>query len=356
MVGGRPPYEADSVMSVMMMHLHDPLPDLSQINPNTPPDLVSVINKALAKEPGDRYQTADELTEALKASTKSDGHPAEAALAAAAIAQDITMQEEPEATFMEPPVEEAESADPEPAATAVESAVAGAAGAATSPPAESARAGSSKPAPGYGDDGGFFSSSTGRIVVFGGGGLILLIIVAFLGSQFLGGGSGNGDNGGGDPGETAVVTTGPPLTLTAAALALIEPAASPLPPTLTPTATTSPTPTITPSPTTTPPPEPFVLIEDITIVGNSYVVEYETFGYTEELPGMHIHFYYDTVPEAEAGSPGSGPWVLYGGPRPFQGYSLNSRPSAATQMCARVANPNHSIHFDSGNCFDLPDV
>jgi hypothetical protein len=83
-------------------------------------------------------------------------------------------------------------------------------------------------------------------------------------------------------------------------------------------------------------------------------VEYETFGYTEVLPGMHVHFFFDTVPVEQAGSPGSGPWYLYGGPRPFTKYREVDRPTNATQMCALVANANHSIIPESGNCFNLP--
>ena len=97
-------------------------------------------------------------------------------------------------------------------------------------------------------------------------------------------------------------------------------------------------------------------INDITIdESNRYVVAYETFEYTEQLPGMHVHFFFDTVPPEEAGVPGNGPWILYGGPRPFTEYTVNHRPASAMQMCALVANANHSVQPDSGTCFDLPD-
>jgi hypothetical protein len=33
---------------------------------------------------------------------------------------------------------------------------------------------------------------------------------------------------------------------------------------------------------------------------------------------------------------------------------LNAKPAAATEMCALVANPDHSIQMNSGNCFPLP--
>jgi len=66
MLHGRPPFEADSTMSLMMMHLNDPVPDLRQIQSDAPESLVRVIEKCLAKEPAQRYQTAAEITAALK--------------------------------------------------------------------------------------------------------------------------------------------------------------------------------------------------------------------------------------------------------------------------------------------------
>jgi hypothetical protein len=87
-----------------------------------------------------------------------------------------------------------------------------------------------------------------------------------------------------------------------------------------------------------------------------YNIYYETFEYTEALPGEHVHFFFNTVPVDQAGSPGKGPWELYGGPRPFTKYIASDRPVNASQMCILVANPDHSIQPNSGNCFPLPDV
>ena len=36
MLSGRPPFEADSAMTLMMMHLNDPVPDLEQLHPGHP--------------------------------------------------------------------------------------------------------------------------------------------------------------------------------------------------------------------------------------------------------------------------------------------------------------------------------
>jgi hypothetical protein len=122
-------------------------------------------------------------------------------------------------------------------------------------------------------------------------------------------------------------------------------------------ATVAPPPSATPTPTVEPTatlPALYVRINGITLSGSQYVVEYETFGYTEKLPGMHVHFFFNSVPPKQAGMPGSGPWYVYGGPRPFKGYGVTQRPAGATQMCALVANSNHTVIAGSGNCVDLP--
>jgi hypothetical protein len=128
-------------------------------------------------------------------------------------------------------------------------------------------------------------------------------------------------------------------------------------PTETPTPTLVPTETLTPTPTI-PVGIPFSRINAITIEGDRYVVDYETFEFTEKISAttLHVHFFFDTVPPEEAGTPGQGPWKLYGGPRPFKDYLLSNRPLNATKMCILVANPNHSVQPNSGNCVQLPDV
>jgi hypothetical protein len=117
------------------------------------------------------------------------------------------------------------------------------------------------------------------------------------------------------------------------------------------------TPTETPVPLTPTPTTPYVLITGIRIENNKYVVDYEVHNFPES-PSLHVHMFFDTVSSEQAGMPGSGPWKLtwgaYGDP-PFTQYGPANRPAKATQMCALVANPNHSINLNSGNCFDLPD-
>jgi serine/threonine protein kinase len=74
MVSGHPPFDADSAMTIMMMHVNDPIPDLQEINPDVHPELVAVINKALAKTPEQCYQIAGEMAEALKKCRKGTRH------------------------------------------------------------------------------------------------------------------------------------------------------------------------------------------------------------------------------------------------------------------------------------------
>jgi hypothetical protein len=78
-----------------------------------------------------------------------------------------------------------------------------------------------------------------------------------------------------------------------------------------------------------------------------------THEYAEQLPG-YMHFF-NTVPPDQVGASGAGVRLMHGGPTPFSGYATSDRPDGATQICVLVANPDHSIIPDSGNCIDLPD-
>ncbi|TEU11372.1 MAG: hypothetical protein E3J25_08125 [Anaerolineales bacterium] len=65
MVTDQLPYDADSGVAVLLKHVNDPIPIASQLNPDLPPDIDRIIIKAMAKNPGDRYQSADEFIEHL---------------------------------------------------------------------------------------------------------------------------------------------------------------------------------------------------------------------------------------------------------------------------------------------------
>ena len=63
---GRRPFASDSEYEMMRMQLEDLPPMPSSVNSRVPPAIDAAILKALAKSPGDRFQTADELSAALQ--------------------------------------------------------------------------------------------------------------------------------------------------------------------------------------------------------------------------------------------------------------------------------------------------
>jgi hypothetical protein len=188
------------------------------------------------------------------------------------------------------------------------------------------------------------SPSSSRPLLFAGIGLVAIacLVVLVLAARFALNGLNTAPP---EPTQTLAAATGTTAVTEApiVAVAATDTLAAP-----TETATVAPTVTETLPPL-------YARINSITVNYRSeYVVDYETFGYTEQLPGMHVHFFFNTVSVEQAGSPGSGPWYLYGGPRPFTKYKEAERPADATQMCALVANNNHSIIPGSGNCMNLP--
>lgn len=345
MAGGRVPFEADSTMTVLMMHVNDPVPDLRKLRPDVPPALVSVINDALAKGRDERFKMAADMAAQLRAI-------------------DPEAPAATEATIVEPPPEKIE---PETAAPTTRDR-----GAATAPPAGGA-GGTPAPVGPPPPHEAAPPADRRRLAIIGGiAALLILVCVVGAGIIFASGLLGGGD---GEEGTPAAALDGTPepgdgdgeeigvsaraSETPAEATATATTAPSPTP-SNTPTATntrpptaTSP-PTMTPTPTIPPGIPYYSRINDITVDGGRYVVEYETFDFTETLPGMHVHFFFDTVPPEQAGVPGNGPWILYGGPRPFTQYTVADRPQAAEQMCILVANPDHSVQADSGNCYPLP--
>jgi actin-like ATPase involved in cell morphogenesis len=166
--------------------------------------------------------------------------------------------------------------------------------------------------------------------------VVLAIIGAFV---FLGGDGDGGDDAMADAGATETAEA----SLTAGA-AIVE----------TPTSTSTPTSTAPPTATPTRPPQD-AEINNISLSGGRYIVDFSTFGFQPLIGGdFHVHFFFDTVPPIEAGFPGAGPWFVYDVPNPFTEYGVNDRPTGADQMCILVARTNHSVIQDTGNCFDLP--
>ena len=306
----------------MMKHLNEPVPDLAQLLSGVPQELKAIIDKSLAKQREYRFGSAKEMVKALEKVLflLESGAPYGTA----------HVQTVPTHATSSP--------------------------AQISAPRASIHVSAPQPAPAPARQTGIRPA-----YLYGGGAALLVLLVAcvlaavFIIPRML------PENANAASGSVAqktdvvvlVVTdtpSSPPTTISEASAT----------PTAEPTATTGPTATATPAvaPTATIPPGiPFVRINKIEVDDqNRYVVEYETAEYTEQLPGVHIHFFFNTVPPDQAGTPGKGPWILYGGPRPFTGYKTSDRPAEASQLCALVANANHSVQPDSGTCYPLPDV
>ena len=76
MLTGQQPYQADTPMQVMLKHITEPIPSLSEVAGTLPPALEAVMMKVLAKEPADRYDTATEFAqEFLRAVHRDESVP-----------------------------------------------------------------------------------------------------------------------------------------------------------------------------------------------------------------------------------------------------------------------------------------
>ena len=88
LLAGRPPFVGDAPVAVAGMHVRDVVPSPRQFNPGIPADVESVVMTALAKRPGQRYQTADELRADLLRFL--EGRPVNASRGGAFVGNDAT--------------------------------------------------------------------------------------------------------------------------------------------------------------------------------------------------------------------------------------------------------------------------
>ncbi len=65
MITGSPPYESGNAMALLMKHVSEPIPQLSTVLPSLPASLQKVIERGMAKRPGERYATAGEMARAV---------------------------------------------------------------------------------------------------------------------------------------------------------------------------------------------------------------------------------------------------------------------------------------------------
>lgn len=65
-LAGEPPFRHEMESHVLILHQKAPVPDIREIRPQIPKHVAKVIEKALAKNPGDRWQSAREFRAALE--------------------------------------------------------------------------------------------------------------------------------------------------------------------------------------------------------------------------------------------------------------------------------------------------
>jgi hypothetical protein len=316
MASGEPPFRADSAMTVMMMQVNDPVPNMDAAG--IPAPFAGVIEGALAKEPDDRFSSADEMGAALHEAASTGGNTSAAVaagLAGGQTAEKVAVSAEPDDGGDGTPV----ASDPS----------TGSAETTTSSTATTKR----------------------RRILMLGAAAVLGVAMIVLSIAWLSNGSdtsaadalvGAGDDQvGAIEAASATTTTVAPTTTAVTALTV-----APL--------VVAPTTSSTTTTTVALPPETVEIIS-IKVESGRYIVAYRTRGYFEALPGEHVHFYWNTLDEDQAGvGPTQADWFVWGGPRPFDGYRLISRPIAADAMCSVVANPDHTIKLGTGNCVDLP--
>jgi len=318
MLSGRPPFIADSAMTLMMMHLNDPVPDVRGFRPDIQPEIVAIIQKCLAKDRKARYQSAAELSKDIKRvlvrlvgpQTSPGIKTTVAPIPDASASQPQQSQEAVYKTEYQP----ARPIQPVPSGTTFT----------PSPPGRSTA-----------------SRSMLWVAGIGLAAILCIAIVLVLGNAVLNGGLFQQAS---TPTQMLSVATSTspatePVVLIASETSL---------PITTPTETLVP---LTPTPT-----GPYVVITGIRLENNVYIVDYEVHNFPTS-PSLHVHMFFNTVPPEQAGSPGAGPWKLtwgaYGDP-PFTQYGPANRPANATQMCSLVANANHTVILNTGNCVDLP--
>jgi serine/threonine-protein kinase len=70
---GKLPFEGDSMAQLMYKIANEPPTAILSVNPRVPQGLVAFLDKALAKNPDERYQNGDEFAAALRAAARAGG-------------------------------------------------------------------------------------------------------------------------------------------------------------------------------------------------------------------------------------------------------------------------------------------
>jgi serine/threonine-protein kinase len=69
------PFDAELASAVLVAHVNRPAPPVRTLAPSAPPALAAIIDRCLAKIPGKRFESAEQLTSALETFIASGGRP-----------------------------------------------------------------------------------------------------------------------------------------------------------------------------------------------------------------------------------------------------------------------------------------
>jgi eukaryotic-like serine/threonine-protein kinase len=109
MLTGKVPFTGDSAIEIAMKHVNELPKPPSSLRPEIPPELDQIVLRALAKDPEDRYQTAEEFIEDLERVeaglpiSRSTATAATAILAGAAVGEATEMLSESPTRVAPPP-------------------------------------------------------------------------------------------------------------------------------------------------------------------------------------------------------------------------------------------------------------
>jgi serine/threonine-protein kinase len=76
LASGHLPFQGDSMAQLMFKIANEPHADILTFNPALPACLVDIVNRSLEKDPEKRFQTGEEMANAIKACAASGGEPA----------------------------------------------------------------------------------------------------------------------------------------------------------------------------------------------------------------------------------------------------------------------------------------
>jgi serine/threonine-protein kinase len=100
---GRPPFEGDTPVAIAYKHVHDQPPRLREIDPALPAEVEAITMKLLAKNPANRYPSADDLRADLRRFREGHRLAAEEVMPATAVV--AAAPSEPPPTTPAPPVD-----------------------------------------------------------------------------------------------------------------------------------------------------------------------------------------------------------------------------------------------------------